>query len=382
MKAAGGLMACLRPLRFKMPASVLIGSRRALGGRPGWVGCAGTVLLIVLMGCNAPGYSGGWKPNPDQRPGAPETTTDVEPYAAAPLGWASVEDLGQAGTTGGGDTPPVTVTTFDQLALAVAGTAPGVILLAASVTGKMKIGSNKTLRGMPGVVYTGHIGIDGSVNVIVRDLTVVGYNCTDDPDCQSGDDAMTIDSRAHHIWIDHCDISDGSDGNLDVASAADYVTISWTKFWYSGFRVGGHQFSNLIGSSDNATSDLGHLRVTFHHNWWAEGVGERMPRARFGQIHLFNNLYTAAPNSYCVGLGHNANILIEDSVYSRVSTPVETRGFSNAESVLGQFANLYEDGTFPVPDFGSMPVFDPPYSYSLQPADAVEGTVRDNVGPH
>jgi pectate lyase len=336
---------------------------------------------LFQIACNAPGYSGGWTPNEMQRPGAPPLTSEVEVYATSPMGWASVDDLGQNGTTGGGDTEPVTVVTLEEFTQAVTGATPTVIILGASITGKVKIGSHKTVLGTPGAVFTGHLGISGSVNVIVRDLKIVGNNCNDDPDCQSGDDAVTIERSAHHVWVDHCDISDGSDGNLDVSSAADYVTISWTKFWYSGFRPGGHQFSNLIGSSDNAVSDMGHLRVTFHHDWWADGVGERMPRARFGQIHLFNNLYTSASSAYCVGLGHNANILIEDTVYSRVSRPVETSKLANAESVLAQYANLYESGSYPLPDVG-MDVFSPPYAYSLQPAKEIEGTVTENIGPH
>jgi pectate lyase len=182
------------------------------------------------------------------------------------------------------------------------------------------------------------------------------------------------------VWVDHCSISDGSDGNLDVASGADYVTISWTKFWYSGRRPGGHQFSNLIGSSDNQTSDMGHLRVTFHHDWWADGVGERMPRVRFGQVHLFNNLYTSAQNSYCVGLGVNANILIEDTVFDGVRTTIETSGFSNAASVVASFANLYV-AAYPSPDVGTG-VFSPPYPYTVQPAEMVLTTVMENAGPH
>jgi pectate lyase len=318
-------------------------------------------------------------PNPNQRPGA-TIDSNVQVYTDAPIGWASVNDLGQDGTTGGGDAAPMMVTTLTDFETAVAGTDPAVIQLGASITGKTKIGSNKTILGMPGVVFTGHLGLDGSVNVILRDLTVVGYNCTDNADCQSGADAVTIDNKAHHIWVNHCDVSDGSDGNLDVASQADYVTISWTKFWYSGPRPGGHQFSNLIGSSDQATSDMGHLRVTWHHNWWADRVVERQPRARYGQIHLFNNLYTSPQGNYCIGLGVNANILVEDTVFDGVRDTVNTTGFSNAASVVAGFANLYVDA-FPSPDVGTN-VFTPPYDYTLQPADEVQAIVMANAGPH
>lgn len=88
---------------------------------------------------------------------------------------------------------------------------------------------------------------------------------------------------------------------MDMNLNTDYVTVSWTRFSYSSMRTdpeqgsSGHRFSNLIGSSD---SDSGDYRITFHHNWWAENVDQRMPRTRFGDIHVFNNLFTSSGNSY------------------------------------------------------------------------------------
>jgi pectate lyase len=344
---------------------------------------AGLVLLVFLVvlapACGAPGFTSGFTPNPNQRDGT-TISSDVVVYTDAPVGWASVSDLGVDGTTGGGALSPTVVTTFAALSAAVAGTTPAVVQLAASVSGvSLKVGSNKTLLGMPGVVFQGHMGFGGAVNVIMRNMTVVGNNCLDNPDCQSGADAVTIDNRAHHVWIDHCDVSDGSDGNLDIVGQADYVTISWTKFWYSGPRPGGHQFSNLIGSSDQDVNDTGHLRVTWHHNWWADRVGERMPRARFGLIHLFDNLYTAVGDASCVGLGVAANMLMEDEVFKGVAKPIDVT-HSNAASIVTSFANLYEDGTVPSADRGSG-VFTPPYAYTVQSADEVEATVTANVGP-
>ena len=122
---------------------------------------------------------------------------------------------------------------------------------------------------------------------------------------------MTVDKSSKNIWFDHDAISDGSDGNLDITHASDFITISYTKFFYSTKRTDpndtgavGHRVCNLIGHSDsNSSEDTGHLNVTFHHNWWADNVMERMPRVRFGKVHVFNNLYTAAGNNYAVGLG-------------------------------------------------------------------------------
>src|SRR5262249_33649954 len=150
---------------------------------------------------------------------------------------------------------------------------------------------------------------------IIRNLAIVGYNCTDKSPCKTGADAITISNNAHHVWIDHCSISDGSDGNLDIRDASDYITISWTKFSYSSRRPGDHQFCNLIGSDDAVSSDEDHFKITFHHDWWADNVAERMPRVRYGQVHVFNSLYTSAGNHYCIGVGFAANLLIENNAF-------------------------------------------------------------------
>jgi pectate lyase len=109
------------------------------------------------------------------------------------------------------------------------------------------------------------------------------------------------------VWIDHCTFTDGErpdtlfppvfpfphnditqklqhhDGTVDITNAADLVTLS-----YNVFRD--HDKTNLIGNSDNAKFDSGHLRVTFHHNLYEE-IGQRMPRVRFGMVHVYNNVY-------------------------------------------------------------------------------------------
>ena len=143
---------------------------------------------------------------------------------------------------------------------------------------------------------------------------------------------MTIQSNAHHVWFDHCDVVDGTDGNLDVVNGSDFVTISWTKFHYTprtdnvgndSTGANGHRFSNLIGSDDNIPGDVGHLNITWHHNWWAENVNQRMPRSRAGKIHMLNNLFTSTGNSYCTNAGQGAQLLVEGNVYSGVAGPLQ-----------------------------------------------------------
>ena len=47
-------------------------------------------------------------------------------------------------------------------------------------------------------VFTGHIGVQGVSNVIVKNLKLVGLNCTDGASCEDGSDALTIERSAHH----------------------------------------------------------------------------------------------------------------------------------------------------------------------------------------
>lgn len=311
------------------------------------------------------------------------------PDETSPTGWASVDDLGQNGTTGGDGGDVVEVATTTELLAAIADATPRIVRVKGSLGDgeRIPIGSNKTVEGVDGAELHGAVRMDGSVNVILKNLKIVGNDCADAepgsnglPDCSSGADAVTIRGGAHHVWVDHCDVSDGSDGNLDVTEESDYVTVSWTKFSYSRQRDGGHHFSNLVGGGDGATEDAGKLRVTFHHCWWADRARERMPRVRYGKVHVFNSLYTASGNNYCVGVGVFANVLTESNVFIGVSDPIETQSYSNAESVAVARNNLYIDTTGATSDLG-VAVFEPPYGYELDSTATLEAMIRNGAGP-
>ncbi|HTB72198.1 MAG TPA: hypothetical protein VK762_03085 [Polyangiaceae bacterium] len=304
------------------------------------------------------------------------------------VGWATVAGMNVTTTTGGAGGSTVKVSTLSDLNSNAGGTTARIIQISGTIAGDVTVGSNKTIVGMCGAEVHGHIQMTGSANVIVRNLTVVGYNCTDNPsDCSGGADAITVERQAHHLWFDHDDISDGSDGNLDITHASDFITISWTKFHYSGRRTdpagaaGGHQFSDLIGHSDsNASEDTGHLRVTFHHDWWADNVVERMPRVRFGQVHLFDNLYTASGNDYCVGVGVNADIRDENNVFVGVKNPIDSADYSNGASIIQSSGDLFQMTTGTTQDIGGT-AFTPPYSYAPDPAAGVASAVQHGAGP-
>jgi pectate lyase len=320
----------------------------------------------------------------DAGPGGGCSGAPAEPL----VGWASVAGLNVSTTTGGAGGSMVTVTTLSDLNTNAGGTTARIISIKGKIAGNVTVGSNKTLVGACGAEIDGHVQMTGSANVIVRNLTIVGYNCTDNPsDCSGGADAVSVERQAHHLWFDHDDISDGSDGNLDITHASDFITVSWTKFHYSGRRTdpagaaGGHQFSNLIGHSDsNASEDTGHLTVTFHHDWWADNVVERMPRVRFGRVHLFDNLYTASGNDYCVGVGVNADIRDENNVFVGVKNPIDSADYSNSASIIQSVGDLFQTTTGTTQDIGGT-AFTPPYAYTLDPAAGIAAAVKNGVGP-
>jgi len=312
-------------------------------------------------GTNAGGSAG----HPGNGTGCPSTN--------AVTGWATES----GGTTGGGTLTPTPVTSLSALNNAAKGNNAAVIQISGTITGDVTVGSNKTFIGGCGGKATikGHIQLTGSKNVIFRNLFIVGNNCTDSPsDCSAGADAVTVQS-SNHVWFDHCDVSDGSDGNLDVTHGSDFVTISWTKFHYSGRRAGDHQFCNLIGHSDsNGGEDAGHLKVTFDHVWWADNVDQRMPRVRFGQVHVLNSLYTAAGDSACIEVGVSCNIRSEGNVFQGVSDAVDSTHKDSA-SIIQSIGNQGSST-----NIGSA-AFTPPYTYQAIPAADVPAIVKAGAGP-
>jgi pectate lyase len=299
-------------------------------------------------------------------------------------------------TTGGGDsTKPTVVTSIQDFTSAVGGTNSAVVYVMGSLNGSVAIGSNKTIVGVCGATFTGHLELSRSVNVIVRNLRIVGFNCTDAAavtagQCSSGADAVTVINNAHHIWFDHDDISDGSDGNLDITQGSDFVTVSWTKFHYSSARADltggtdttgtdGHRFSNLIGAADNQPMDVGHLNVTFHHDWWANNVNQRMPRTRAGKIHVYNSLYTATGDSYCIGVGVGANVRNEGNAFINAKAPLN-ESFADSTSIVNSINDLYTGVARAGADLGT--AFVPPYVVTVEDPSTIQSEIQTGAGPH
>jgi pectate lyase len=283
-----------------------------------------------------------------------------------PVGWASQS----GGVTGGQGASVQEVTTIADLQR-LAKEAGKKILLVKGRLGdgrsRIEVTSDKTIFGLPGAVIAGGFDIKSGVsNVIVRNLKVEGPGAKD----VDGADCISIQG-CQRIWFDHLDIVDGEDGNLDITNEADLVTVSWCKFTYTS-KSTDHQFSNLIGSDDGKTGDRGKLRVTLHHNWWSDGVKERMPRVRFGQVHVANNLFNSSAASHCVRAGIEADLLIEGNAFIGVGKPIDLYE-DNFKAVTAR-NNLFTNTSGNTA--GKNTAFTPPYTLTLDPASAVEAKIK------
>jgi pectate lyase len=288
-------------------------------------------------------------------------------------GWA-----GYAGTTGGAGGTTVTVTTAASFKTYVESASTYIVKVSGtldlvSVSGGVSIKSNKTIIGLDtSSTIIGRLGfLTGASNIIIQ-----GLNITNPTYAEA--DGISVKNTVTKLFVTKCTIYDCGDGCLDISNQSDYVTVSWCKFYYSNpAPAEDHRFVNLIGSSDTPSpSDAGTLRVAMHHNWWSSRCRERMPRVRFGQVHVYNNYYGCNGNNYCVGVGNNSNIRVESNYFDSVSSPwADYR--TNGIGIIGwNTDNYYVSTTVPTWATNSYTtIFVPPYTYTLASGSSVKATV-------
>ncbi|MEW1644776.1 pectate lyase [Streptomyces sp. NPDC091219] len=204
---------------------------------------------------------------------------------------------------------------------------------------KVSVPANTTIIGIGGNAgFKGaSLQITAVDNVIVRNLSFESpLDCFpqwDPTDTAVGNWNSEYDSAviygSTHVWLDHNTFTDGAhpdsslptyfgrifeqhDGELDIVKGADYVTASWNVFT-------DHDKTILIGNSDSASTaavDRGHLKVTLHHNLFADLV-ERAPRVRFGQVDSYNNHFVAEPGyGYSYGIGLESQLVAEHNAFT------------------------------------------------------------------
>ncbi|GAA1650820.1 RICIN domain-containing protein [Catellatospora bangladeshensis] len=274
------------------------------------------------------------------------------------VGWATQG----GGTTGGGSASATTVNSSSALSSAVSGSTARVVRISGTIScsGMITVGSNKTILGNSGAVIAGcGLNISNASNVIVRNISFRDWN----------DDAVNV-QYSTRVWIDHNSFTNGYDGAVDVKRASDYVTVSWN-------RVYGHDKSMLLGhSDDNGSEDRGHLRVTYHHNWF-DGSGTRHPRVRFGNpVHVYNNYYRG--NEYGVASTMGAGVLVEGNYFESVDEPTLVGYADSADGAVVQRNNYFTGSGSPESGGGSVSSI--PYSYTLDSAGSVKASVSAGAG--
>ncbi len=282
------------------------------------------------------------------------------------------------------------------------------------------MGSDATLIGAaldigPATASSGNV----PMNVIIRNL-----NFQDTADCfpewdpldgptgnwNASYDAISV-RHATHVWIDHNRFADVRtrddaqpayfarrfqvhDGHVDVTNESDFVTVSWNQFT-------AHDKVMLIGNSDGAVVDRNRLHVTLHHNLF-DGVGQRTPRVRFGQVHVYNNVYRADRNTNyrsSWGAGTESQIYAENNYFelgamfgpmevidgkkgTRITAVGNCWSERNGDCVVTDLVALFNKSFDPdlKPDAGWTPSLYGPTS-GAENVDVARARVLDESGP-
>ncbi|MGD0785847.1 MAG: hypothetical protein ABR969_08520, partial [Sedimentisphaerales bacterium] len=321
----------------------------------------------------------------------------VQGFESSPIGWASLTDGNVPFTiTGGSAGATVTVTDANSLKAYATSTSPYVILVSGTITmprgtsqsntpQTILVQSNKTIVGIgsnPGV--NGGFMISGKSNVIIRNLNIWYRDSVNQGYDNPWTDGITIQSSSQHIWVDHCNIFDSPDGLCDPTKQSNYLTLSWNKFYYTPDGNNTlHRNCCLVGSDDGDTGDRGKLKETFHHNWWGTNCKERMPRVRFGQVHVFNNYYSNLQSGgYCHGVGEECQIRVENNYYDSVPNPWKDYHTSVSGHIGWNTGNVFA-GTSVVPTWAPndyATIFPIPYSYTLDAGASVITNVTAGAG--
>lgn len=312
-----------------------------------------------------------------------------------PMGWAS----SNGGTTGGAGGTEVTVTTMADLqkyakmagkyVIWVKGTMGSYGTRGNGNSDRVALSDDKSILGLPGAHVKGGFDLNKVKNVVIRNLIVEGPGAVDNDGGTAGEgrqDAISVVNESKNIWLDHLSVLDGEDGNTDITKASDFVTVSWTKFSYtdksyaSGTSGMSHRFCNLLGGSDTEKSSAGvtsdgKLNVTFYKTWWGPGVAERMPRVRFGKVHVANCLFNSSDpgQGHCVRAAYKADVLVESNVFIGQKKPIDL--FDNDFTAITVKNNTFTNCTGNTA--GSGTAFTPPYTLALGATAALEKEITD-----
>ena len=295
------------------------------------------------------------------------------------VGFASVNALGQNGTTGGCGGPTVTVSNATDFLAAIA--RPGALIIQVNgmitLPGPMHdVTSDKTIVGIganSGITGGGlNIGLpiadvttppaNAVHNVIIRNLVFTGAT----------DDSINVQMFSHHVWIDHNDLSAGFDGLIDIKRGSSYVTVSWNHTHH-------HTKNMLLGHDDsNGPQDIGRLKVTYHHNFF-DNTPQRNPRVRFGEpVHVFNNYYLHNTD-IGVACQANAGCVVEGNVFENTEEAYAI-DYAGPRGRMVARNNVFIGESFPGTVGGTVQEPSTYYAYTVDNPNGVKAMVMAGAG--
>lgn len=301
------------------------------------------------------------------------------------VGWATQN----GGVTGGGSASPTVVSDYNALKSALTSSTVKVVHVIGTITipdgGRIAIQdqTGKSIIGLTGSkIVSSDMSKDGSgilyikrsKDFIIRNIVFDGPGAYD----VDGYDNLCIDN-CQNFWVDHCEFHDGMDGNFDIKNMSDFISVTWCTFSYEKApKAGGsggaddHRYSNLIGSSDGATEDETHLNITFNYCWWGEGCRERMPRMRFGKLHMVNNLFNSTVANHCIRAGFKSDILVVGNYFDNQKLPVD--------EYEGNYTAIRAYNNYGASDITKNTAFTPPYSLTVASPASIVSPIKSCAG--
>ncbi|MFY9563778.1 MAG: hypothetical protein WAQ71_06175, partial [Limnochordia bacterium] len=213
------------------------------------------------------------------------------------------------------------------------------------------------------------ITIRRASNIIIRNLTIHHVNTGEKK-------SIDITEDSHHIWIDRCtfysDLSHGKDyydGLVDIKERAQYVTVSWCKFY-------NHYKTSLVGH--NTDQSKAPDKVTYHHNYFYN-VNSRTPLIRFATVHLFNNYFHNIVESG-INVREGGKARIENNYFENVGSGNPNPKTGMIEGPIGWWYGSPQTGYWevignifvdcPVSEYESTTTVHIPYDYGMALNDA------------
>jgi pectate lyase len=234
------------------------------------------------------------------------------------------------------------------------------------VDNPIKIGSNTSIDGRDADVTISGAGLelDDVENVIVTDMVFkhgTGNDFTD---------ALQIINGTHDVWIDHNTFADYPDGLVDITRGSTDVTVSYNDF-------SDHVKVMLINGGMDSSEDRPPeepVRVTVHHNLF-DGTFVRNPKARWAEVHLFNNYFRdwgQDGRGVAVQADTDAEIYSESNVFDAGENNRDAMSSSAEAEPRGRISSTGDllEGGAQIQEYHSDQVFSPYEYYDASPEEA------------